>query len=140
LAQRLAQDAERAEWSDAYADHDLVFAAPDGNPIRPAHLTKTFKALTAAAGLREVRLHDLRHGRASLMIAAGADLVVVQKVLGHSTYRHTADTYTHLISSAGRAAAEAADSLIVRKVRDQSVTNGGGETAGRSAAGGETPV
>lgn len=129
LAQKLAQDAERAQWGDAYVDHDLVFSDVDGNPLRPNHVTKTFNALSDEAGLRRIRLHDLRHGRASLMLAAGVDMAIVSKVLGHSTIRLTADTYSHLLEGVGKKAAEAADSLIVRQIRDQSVTNSGGETA-----------
>lgn len=128
LEHRLRQDAERAKWGEAYADHDLVFADVDGNPWRPDHVTKTFTKITKAAGVRQIRLHDLRHGRASLMLAAGVDIAIVSKILGHGSIRVTSDTYGHLIAGVGQAAAEAADSLIIRQPRDQSVTNGGGET------------
>ena len=43
-------------------------------------------------------------------------------MLGHSSIAITADTYAHLLAGVGRRAAEAADSLIPRKLRDQSVT------------------
>jgi len=65
-----------------------------------------------AAGLRPVRLHDLRHGAASLMIAGGVDLAVVSKRLGHSSLSITADTYSHLLAGIGRQAADAAESLV----------------------------
>lgn len=123
LGKRLEQEAERAEWGDAYVEHDLVFAHADGNPINPNYVTKTFTTLASEAGLRRIRLHDLRHGRASLMLAAGIDIAVVSKILGHASIRTTADTYSHLLEGVGKAAAEAADSLIVRQMRDQSVTS-----------------
>ena len=73
-------------------------------------------------GLRKVRLHDLRHGRASMLLAAGTDFALVSKMLGHSSITLTADTYSHLLDGIGRQAAEAADALIPRNRRDQSVT------------------
>ncbi len=122
LAHRLAQDLERAQWGEAYVDHGLVFAREDGNPIAPEAVTKAFGDLVRAAGLRPVRVHDLRHGHASVMLAAGVPLAVVSKRLGHSSVSITADTYSHLLEGVGRDAAEAAAALIPRR-RDQSVTN-----------------
>ncbi len=138
LAQRLSQDEERAAWSEAYADHDLVFAREDGNPLAPELVTKTFGKLVKSAGIRPIRVHDLRHGRASLLLAAGVDLAVVSKMLGHSSITITADTYAHLLEGVGRQAAEAADALIPRMTRDQSVTNRGPETRERSRLKDET--
>ena len=66
LMHKLAQDAAREKLGVVYRDHDLVFAQPSGDPINPERLTKRFSQLVAEAGLRRVRLHDLRHGRASL--------------------------------------------------------------------------
>jgi hypothetical protein len=67
LEHRLRQDTERAQWGDAYADHGLVFAHEDGTPLYGDEVTKRFGELCDAAGVRRVRLHDLRHGRASLI-------------------------------------------------------------------------
>lgn len=123
LAHRLAQDAERAAWGSAYVDHGLVFAREDGNPLALDAVTKRFGVLVREAGLRPVRLHDLRHGAASLMLAAGVDLALVSKRLGHSSIAITADTYSHLLEGVGRQAAEMAAALVPRNRRDQSVTN-----------------
>ncbi|MGH3262331.1 MAG: Arm DNA-binding domain-containing protein, partial [Trebonia sp.] len=60
LAHKLHQDAEKAEWGDAYTDHGLVFARPSGDPLNTNMVHKSFHALIDAAGLRRVRLHDLR--------------------------------------------------------------------------------
>jgi integrase len=130
LAQRLHQDAKRAEWGNAYSDHGLVFARADGTPIPSERVTKRFSELAAEAGLRHVRLHDLRHGQASLMLAAGVSMPVISKRLGHSTLSLTSDTYSHLLEGVGRDAAERASALIPRASKaaqdepcDQSVTN-----------------
>jgi integrase len=49
-----------------------------------------------AAGVSGVRLHDLRHFYASALIAAGCDVVTVQRALGHSSATTTLSTYSHL--------------------------------------------
>lgn len=76
---------------------------------------KPFGDLVRTASVRPVRLHDLRHGRASLLLAAGVDLAVVSKMLGHSSITITADTYAHLLDGVGRQAAEAADAVVPRR-------------------------
>ena len=112
LAQQFMQDAERLAWGAAYIDGGRVFTREDGSDLAPEGVTKTFARLVKAAGLRPVRLHDLRHGAASLMIAGGVDLAVVSKRLGHSSLSITADTYSHLLAGIGRQAADAAESLV----------------------------
>jgi integrase len=123
LAHRLTQDPERQEWGIDYVDHGLVFAREDGNPLPLDHVTKRFRELCEAAGLRPIRLHDLRHGAASLMLAAGVDLALVSKRLGHSSVSITSDIYSHLLEGVGREAAERAAALVPRNRRDQEVTN-----------------
>jgi integrase len=124
LAQKLAQDAEREQWATAYADHDVVIVRENGDPIHPERVTKRFTQLVKTSGLRPVRLHDLRHGRASLLLASGTDIALVSKMLGHSSITLTADTYSHLLAGVGQLAADAADALIPRTPRDQWVTTG----------------
>lgn len=123
LAHRLAQDTERTAWGSAYVDHGLVFSREDGNPLPLDHVTKRFRELATAAELRPIRLHDLRHGAASLMLAAGVDLALVSKRLGHSSVTITADTYSHLLEGVGREAAERAAALVPRWCRETAVTS-----------------
>ena len=99
-----------------------VSAAPGGDPLNPTDVSEAFRDLVDAAGLRRIRLHDLRHGHASLMLAAGVDMSLVSKRVGHSSLAITVDTYAHLLSGVGRDAAEKAAALVPRKRRDQSVT------------------
>jgi integrase len=65
------QEIERAEWGAAYEDDQLVFARENGAPLRPEYALRHFHALSDAAGLPRVRLHDLRHLAATLMITSG---------------------------------------------------------------------
>ena len=138
LAHELNQAEHRAALGDGYTDHDLVFARPNGNPLAPEQVSKTFATIVRDSGLRRVRIHDLRHGRASTLLAAGADLAVVSKMLGHSSLTLTADTYSHLLNGVGRQAANAADALLPRR-RDQSVTDRHGSHGARASPEGEGP-
>jgi len=74
--------------------------------MAPDRLTRTFTKLAADAGLPPIRLHDLRHGAASLAQAAGVDLRTVQEMLGHSSIVLTADTYTSVLPDVAHRAAE----------------------------------
>lgn len=129
LAHRVRQELARAAFGEAYQDHDLVFPRPDGVPLHPDRLSDRFAELIDESGLRRVRLHDLRHGQASLMLAAGVDIVVVSKRLGHSSVAITSDTYTHLLPGVGSEAAARAWSLVPRstdasqRVREQFVSS-----------------
>jgi integrase len=107
LQVRLGQDIDRQSWGDAYEDHDLVFARENGAPLRPEYVTRRFVALSQAAGLRQIRLHDLRHGAASLMLAAGVPMAIVSKMLRHSSIGITVDTYGHLSEDTARVASDA---------------------------------
>jgi len=82
--------------------------------VAPDRLTRTFTVLAAQAGLPPVRLHDLRHGAATLALAAGVDLRTVQDQLGHSSIVLTADTYISVLPDVARAAAEKVAALILR--------------------------
>ncbi|MCU1614797.1 MAG: integrase family protein [Frankiales bacterium] len=113
LAQwRLGQELDRQAWGDGYEDHDLVFARENGAPLRPEYVTRRFVALSKAAGLRQVRLHDLRHGAASLMLAAGVPMAIVSKMLRHSSIGITVDTYGHLSEETSRVASDAMGALL----------------------------
>ena len=58
--------------------------------------------------------HDLRHGAASLALAAGVELKVVQDMLGHASIVLTADTYTSVLPEVARQAAEDTAALIIK--------------------------
>ncbi len=132
LSHKLRREEERRKWKSAYRDHGLVFAH-NGDALRPDHVSKLFGGQIDAVRfeddahlpdrerrrLRRVGLHDLRHGQASLMLAAGVDMVIVSKRLGHSTVTITTDLYSHLLGGVGRDAAEKAASLVPRRRREQ---------------------
>jgi integrase len=113
-AHRGRQRAEAAAFGPGYRASGYVFTGLNGGPMAPDRLTRTFTALAAQAGLPPVRLHDLRHGAATLALAAGVDLRTVQDMLGHSSIVLTADTYISVLPEVARAAAEKVAALILR--------------------------
>jgi hypothetical protein len=86
-----------ASWGSGYTDNDRVFAREDCTDLSPGQVTKVFGRLTESAGLRPIRLHDLRHGAASLMLAGGVDLGVVSKRMGQGVGRQAADAAEALV-------------------------------------------
>jgi hypothetical protein len=116
---RARQSAERLQCGPAWVSTGLVFTREDGSAIHPDYVTRHFERLVRAADLPPIRLHDLRHGAATLALAGGANLKVVSEMLGHSGIAITADTYTSVLPQVARAAAEAANALVPRAHRTQ---------------------
>lgn len=107
-------------WTAAGKPRD-GFIFPGAKPDAPMReVRKSFLRVCARAGIENLRIHDLRHSAASIMIANGASLRVVGGVLGHKTAR-TTERYAHLADSTIAAAAE----LLGRAVREAQETGGG---------------
>ena len=66
------------------------------------------------SGLPPVRLHDLRHGAATLMLASGAQMKLVQETLRHSSITITSNIYTSVLPELAFAAAEASVKIVPR--------------------------
>ena len=81
-----------------------------------------WKNLLRKAGLRQVRLHDLRHTFASLLIQNGAPLAYVKDQLGHSSIQITVDTYGHLVPGGDRAEVDRLDDPSPATIRNLSAT------------------
>jgi integrase len=94
---RSAQQAERQLWGADYEDHGLVVAKENGEPIHPHTFSQSFERIIAKAGLRRIRLHDLRHTHASLALKAGVPVKVISERLGHESPAFTLKQYAHVI-------------------------------------------
>ncbi|CAA9589019.1 MAG: Integrase [uncultured Thermomicrobiales bacterium] len=120
------QDALRLARGAAYEDRDLVFCTDLGRPLGWRNVTRAFKRLLGAAGLKDVRFHDLRHTNATLLLEAEVHPKIVQERLGHSTIAVTLDIYSHAIPSLGRGAADRLHEVL-----------GDGEAEGGTGRGGD---
>ncbi len=111
---RRLQAIRRMKIADVWQDHELVFADEIGGPLRPANVLKRhLRPALRKAGLPEkLRLYDLRHSTASLLLAAGVNAKVTSERLGHSTVRMTLDTYSHITPTMQQAASDRLDVIL----------------------------
>lgn len=110
---RKRQLEERMAWGPAWQDSGLVFTREDGSLIHPEAFADQFLRRASAAGLRRIRLHDLRHSYASAALAAGVHPKVVSERLGHATVSITLDTYSHAIAGLQEEAANRVAAMIL---------------------------
>jgi integrase len=111
-AHRARQLQERLTAGNLWHDTGLVFTRPDGRPLYGANVTRAFQQRLAAAGLRRLRFHDLRHACATLLLAQGVGPRVVMDVLGHSNISLTMNLYAHVLPESRRLAAATMDALL----------------------------
>ena len=92
------QQIEKEVAGSRYVDHGFVFAGESGAPIDLKNATRRhFKDLLKAAELPPIRVYDLRHTHASLMLSAGVPVHVVSARLGHASAKMTLDVYGHVL-------------------------------------------
>jgi integrase len=114
LRGHLGRQLEEIDGSgDDYQDQGLVFPSRRGTPMNAKNLTaRSFKPLLKRSGLPNIRLHDLRHTCATLMLCEGVHIKLVQELLGHATVSITLDTYSHLLPGMGDETAWAMDRIF----------------------------
>lgn len=96
-AWRKRQLEERLLVGAGYGDRDLVFARPDGAPTNPDLFSQSFDRFVARSALPRIRLHDLRHTHASILLKAGVPVKVVSERLGHASPAFTITVYQHVL-------------------------------------------
>jgi integrase len=95
-AHRARQNTDRLAAGARWIATELVFTTRHGTPIEPRTVNRMFRALTDAAGLRPVRLHDLRHGCVSLLLSLGVPPRTVMQIVGHTVMEMTMERYGHV--------------------------------------------
>jgi integrase len=121
-AWRKVQLEERVAWGAVWTDSGRVFTREDGTPLRPAWISTRFAALTTKAALPPIRFHDLRHGAATMPLAAGQPIKVISDILGHSTSAFTADLYAEVAEELAESAASAIAAFVPRRARAGTVS------------------
>ncbi|MER6958433.1 site-specific integrase [Streptomyces sp. NPDC000618] len=112
---RMRQVAAKQRAGESWDDGGYVFATRNGRPIEPRNMYRSFTRVAESAGLRVIRLHDARHGCATLLTAAGVAPRVVMEILGHSQISITMDVYTHVVQDTQREAISHMDRLLKRR-------------------------
>jgi site-specific recombinase XerD len=111
-AESSTADAQRMRASRKMTRSASAQPLQAGKPLQPRNVLRTLHALLKSAKLPVVRFHDLRHSAASLLIAAGVELVEVSMLLGYSELRVTADLYSHLQQQTAAKAARHMDAVF----------------------------
>jgi integrase len=97
--QQVRQEAARLKAGEKWQEHGLVFCNTFGSYLNPDALLAQFHRLLEHAGLPRMRLHDLRHSTATILLGKGTHPKLVQELLGHSSVDITMDIYSHVIPS-----------------------------------------
>ena len=124
LRERQAQQvAQRCGAESVDAHQGLVFTNDAGRPLHFSTVHRWVKAAFERASLSPtLRLHDLRHTHASLLLARGHALPVVSERLGHRTKTTTANLYAHALPTSQRAAAQDLDAYLAGSGDDAGMT------------------
>jgi integrase len=109
---RTHQREQRVAAGPGWADYDLVFTRVDGRPFSESSLNRHFKALLAANDLPSLRIHDLRHTAATVLLGRGVHQKIVSEMLGHSRTAITLDLYSHVTPTMQREAVSALEAAI----------------------------
>ena len=109
---RKRQAEERLQMGTGWTDRGLVFCRVDGHLLHPERFSRSFGDRVRKLGLPKIRLHDLRHGWATMALAAGVHPKVVQERLGHANIGITLDVYSHVTAGLHDDAAERVAGLV----------------------------
>lgn len=98
---------------DHYQDHGLVFANEVGLPFLIENLrNRHFAKIITAAGVPKIRLYDLGHTTATLLLSAGVHPKVVSERLGHASTNLTMDVYSHVLPTMQQNATNSIERLM----------------------------
>jgi integrase len=124
LRHRERQEQERLFAGSRWQDTGYVFTTQIGTPLEPRNLSRAFDAIVRLAKLPRVRIHDLRHTAATLLLAQGVHPRVVMELLGHSQIAVTMNTYSHVIPALQKEAADRMDAALTPSPVANAVANG----------------
>jgi len=94
-------DSLAAELADlSKLDGDYLFGYD--TPLSITSIQREFTRVITLSGVKPIRLHDLRHSHATILINAGVNIVAVSRRLGHSSVNVTLETYTHLLQDTSK--------------------------------------
>ncbi|WP_078392094.1 tyrosine-type recombinase/integrase [Shouchella patagoniensis] len=111
-----AQYKNNDDWVEE--EREWLFCNSNGKHFYPTTPTTFWMRFTKRANVRHIRLHDLRHTSATLLIAQGIHAKIISERLGHKKISTTMDIYGHALRSADRAAADSFDKFFAEKLSD----------------------
>ena len=105
----------RAVAGTRWRDNELVFPSEIGTPLEERNVLRRFQKICEANELPKLRIYDLRHTHASLLIHEGVHPKRISERLGHSSIKLTMDTYGHLFEGSDRESAAKMEKLLAPK-------------------------
>jgi len=102
----------RLKAGPAWKEREIVFPNQYGNFLREEVVMNRFHKLLEQAELPTMRLHDLRHSAASILLASGVNPKLIQELLGHTNIGMTLDTYSHVLPSMQKEVKDKWDNLF----------------------------
>ncbi len=109
---RVRQLQARLLAGERWQETGLVFTTSIGTPMDGRNVTREFRALLAVLKLPTLRVHDLRHSCATLLLVQGVSPRVVMETLGHSQVSLTLNTYSHVLPALQEDAASRMDEIL----------------------------
>jgi integrase len=109
---RNRQEQERLLAGSRWKESGLVFTSSLGTPLEPRNTERAFLEILEQAQLPRVRVHDLRHTAATLLLAQGVHPRLVMELLGHSQIAVTMNTYSHVIPALRKEAADKMEEIL----------------------------
>lgn len=106
MMKRAEKGDDWVQWEPDGKPHSWCFTRDNGAPYRPSADAKNWKALLDKAGVPHTRRYTARHTAASMALSAGADVVSVADMMGHSSPALTLSVYTHAVEERKRALAD----------------------------------
>ncbi|WP_053361932.1 site-specific integrase [Bacillus sp. FJAT-27251] len=104
---------EKLALGKDYVNHDLVICTQIGTPVHSSNLrNRVFNQLIKEAEVSKIRLHDLRHTHATLLLSVGVNVKVISERLGHSSIKITLDTYSHVLPTMQKEAVKKLDDML----------------------------
>lgn len=110
---------KQLKYGVGYNKDDYVICQNNGQPYKPFSFSKKFRTFLAKNNLRHIRLHDLRHTNASVMLSQGISPKVAQQRLGHSDFSTTMNIYSHVMKSMEVEAAQKLDDVLFSKAGNE---------------------
>jgi integrase len=112
LQHRTIQEEERLLAGNKWKEADYVFTSGIGTPLEPRNLERAYRQILGIAGLHHIRIHDLRHTAATLLLTQGVHPRVVMELLGHSSIVVTMNIYSHLVPALRKDAADQMEGIL----------------------------
>lgn len=113
---KISQKEQKLRFGKHYKDDDFIFTKEDGELINPGSFSHTFADFLKNNNLRHIRLHDLRHTNATLMLMSNIPAKVASARLGHSNVSTTLDIYSHVLKDMEKEVSDKISDIIFSDV------------------------